>query len=80
MHSSGTCEHCRKAEAAKDLPKTVKSIAEDVIIRTIVGRGHDQTAHTFGQCAECGSIWVTYVDSGAGGHGRFHRRLTKDLF
>lgn len=80
MKSFGTCEQCKKAEATNSLPATIKSIGEEVVIRMVIGRGHDQTAHSFGQCAECGSIWVTYVDSGAGGHGRFHRRLTKDLF
>ena len=80
MKSSGTCNHCKEAEAANAIPKSAAPIGEEVVIRVAMGHGHDQTAHSFSQCAECGSVWVTYVDSGAGGHGRFHRRLTKDLF
>lgn len=66
--------------AEKILPKTAKAIGDEVIIRTSVGRGHDQTAHSFTQCSECGSVWIALVDSGAGGHGHSHRCLTKELF
>ncbi|MBK9160066.1 MAG: hypothetical protein IPM27_00600 [Nitrosomonadales bacterium] len=80
MKSTGSCEYCKKAVAEKALPETAKPIGDDVIIRTAIGRGHDQTAHNFSQCSECGSVWVSLVDSGAGGHGRFHRCLTTGLF
>jgi signal recognition particle GTPase len=80
VNSTGACKECREAEAAKRIPETVKVIGEEVVIDTRVGRGYDQTAHSFHQCANCGSVWVTYVDSGAGGHGRFHERLTKSFF
>jgi hypothetical protein len=80
MKSSGTCNHCKEAEAANTIPKSAAPIGEEVVVRTAMGRGHDQTAHFFSQYADCGSVWVTYVDGGVGGHGRFHRRLTKDLF
>ncbi len=80
MKSSGTCNHCKEAEAANGIPRNAAPIGEEVVIRVAMGHGHDQTEHSFSQCAECGSVWVTYVDSGAGGHDRFHRRLTKDLF
>lgn len=61
-------------------PKALTEIGRPVTCRVAVGRGHDQTEHTFLQCDECGSVWVRLVDSGAGGHGRFMRRLTADLF
>lgn len=80
MKSSGTCNLCKKAEAANDIPMSAAPIGQEVAIRVAMGHGHDQTAYSFSQCAECGSVWVTYVDSGAGGHGRFHRCLTKELF
>jgi DNA-directed RNA polymerase subunit M/transcription elongation factor TFIIS len=80
MNSSGTCSSCRNAEVAKVIPETANAIGDEVVISTTVGRGYDQTVHTFYQCADCGSVWVTYVESGAGGHGRFHERLTKSLF
>jgi hypothetical protein len=80
MKSSGSCDQCRKAVAENDIPKTVKPTGESVVIRTSIGRGHDQTDHEFTQCAECGSIWLTIVDSGAGGHGRFHHCLTRKFF
>lgn len=80
MKSSGTCKHCIEAENAKILPKNVTVIGEDVVIGTSVGRGFDETTYSFAQCNECGSIWVQYNDSGAGGHGRFQKRLTKGLF
>ncbi len=80
MKSSGTCDYCKKATAENNLPETAKAIGDEVVIRTGIGRGHDQTAHNFTQCLECGSVWVTLVDSGAGGHSRFHHCLTKGLF
>ena len=80
MNSVGACDECRNADNQNDIPETVSNIGDRVVIRTAVGRGHDQTEHIFGQCSTCGSVWVTYIDSGAGGHGRFHRRLTRDLF
>lgn len=80
MDSAGVCENCRAAEAANAIPRDVRPIGEPVRRRVAIGRGHDQTEHFFSQCAKCGSVWVSYVDSGAGGHGRFHRRLTRDLF
>lgn len=61
-------------------PKGLTEIGRPVTCLVTVGRGHDQTEHTFFQCDECGSVWVRLVDSGAGGHGRFMRRLTADLF
>lgn len=80
MISSGSCDCCKKAKETKTLPETAKSVGDEVVIRTTIGRGYDQTAHSFSQCSEYGSVWVTLVDSGAGGHGRFHRCLTSDLF
>lgn len=80
MKSLGGCDLCKEAEAANVLPNSVTSIGQEVVIRVAIGRGHDQTAHSFSQCGECGSVWVSYVDSGVGGHGRFHRCLTKNLF
>ena len=80
MNSTGACPECLAADQANDLPAAAAPIGEQVTIRVAVGRGHDTTDHTFHQCAHCGSVWVTYVDSGAGGHGRFHRRLTANLF
>jgi hypothetical protein len=56
------------------------SVRGTPVIETSVGRGKDETGHEFTQCDECGSVWMTYIDSGAGGHGRFHRRLTKGFY
>lgn len=80
MNSSGTCALCKDAKAVGHLPDSATPIGQKVIIRAKFGRGHDQTTHTFSQCAKCGSVWVTTVDGGAGGHGYFNGRLTKDLF
>lgn len=80
MKSSGSCDYCKKAATEKGIPETAKPIGDAVVIRTSIGRGHDQTDHNFSQCSECGSVWVTLIDSGAGGHGRFYRCLTSDLF
>jgi uncharacterized protein with PIN domain len=70
------CNVCSKDQT----PPHLAPIGRPVVIRTSVGRGHDQTEHTFSQCEECGSVWVKYVDSGAGGHGTFWKRLTAGLF
>lgn len=80
MQSSGTCNDCKETEAANAIPKSTTPIGEEVVIRVTMGRSHDQTTHSFSQCVECGSVWVTYVDSGAGGHNRFYQCLTKNLF
>lgn len=80
MISEGKCEHCRQALAKGALHDALEEIGKDVLIRQKIGKGHDQTVHRFAQCKACGSLWVTLIDSGAGGHGRFHRCLTNDLF
>jgi hypothetical protein len=80
MNSSGSCNYCKKAREGKSLPETATPIGVSVKIQTTIGRGYEQTAHNFTQCTECGSVWVTLVESGDGGHGRFHRCLTSDLF
>jgi hypothetical protein len=80
VNSTGVCGECLAAEHMNHLPGAVVAIGDDVSIRVAVGRGHDTTVHSFHQCENCGSIWVQYSDSGAGGHGRFIRRLTAGLF
>jgi hypothetical protein len=80
MKSDKACEKCVAADSANGTPETAKPIGEEVTIRHSMSSGHMQTDHAFLQCSACGSVWVTYEDSGAGGHGRFSRRLTKDLF
>jgi hypothetical protein len=77
MNSKGSCEECRTGNIP---PTGAQSIGDPVAIGTAVGRGYDQTEHRFSQCKSCGSVWVTYEDSGAGGHGTFHKRLTAGLF
>lgn len=77
MNSRGTCAECR-SEAPKS--KKWKAVGEPVVCRVSVGRGYDQTEHSFYQCSECGSLWVKYEDSEAGGHGTFRKRLTEGLF
>jgi len=81
MNSSGKCIHCKAAALSSNtLPKSLKSIGQSVMISTTIGRGHDQTLYKFFQCPDCGSVWMAYADSGAGGHGTFHRCLTGDQF
>lgn len=70
------CKVCSKNQE----PKSLTEIGKPITTRHAVGRGHDQTEHTFFQCDECGLVWVQLVDSGAGGHGRFWQRLTEGLF
>ncbi|WDD90331.1 hypothetical protein Bsp3421_000156 (plasmid) [Burkholderia sp. FERM BP-3421] len=70
------CNSCSKEQTTKQL----QPIGRQVTIATSVGRGHDQTDFAFAQCEKCGSVWVKYVDSGAGGHGTFWKRLTAGLF
>jgi hypothetical protein len=79
MKSKGRCENCKK-EPFTLLGADMKSIGESVVIENPVGRGYDQTTHNFCQCTICGSIWVKYVDRGAGGRGNFLRCLTSALF
>lgn len=80
MLSAGACGRCREADKSNRLPDTASQIGDEVSFTTAIGAGHDSTDHTFHQCKDCGSVWVKYVDSGAGGHGRFTRRLTASLF
>lgn len=58
----------------------MQPIGEPVRVDTRFGRGTDSTAFKFFQCRECGSIWMEYEDSGAGGHGTFTKRLTEGFF
>ncbi len=77
IHRQRQCESCREA---KHPPATATKIGTPVLIRLKIGRGSDDTIHTFLQCPECGDLWVELRESGVGGHGRFYRRLTVDLF
>ena len=76
MTAKTTCADC----LAEKHSSNWKAIGESVVIRMSMGRGHDQTEYSFFQCGECGSVWAEYEDSGAGGHGRFAKRITKGLF
>ena len=80
MESKGVCESCLSSEKAGKLHDNTRSIGNEVLIISKVGRGKDRTEHVFFQCINCGSVWVKLVDSGAGGHGLFYQRLTKSLF
>ena len=77
MESKGACVECSKDQSP---PKNSKAIGEKVSVVSYAGRGYNEAAHSFSQCARCGSVWLTSTDSGAGGHGTLHRRLTKDLY
>jgi len=78
MESNGTCTACH-AKNGGAAPQW-KQIGEPVKTTIQLGKGHDDTDHTFYQCWICGSVWVRYSDSGAGGHGTFYKRLTESLF
>ena len=77
METQGACGQCKKDQLP---PKGAVQIGDTVASVVTVGRGYDKTAYSLSQCAKCGSVWLTYVDSGAGGHGTFHVRLTRDYF
>jgi hypothetical protein len=80
MKSTGVCKMCKGVEGKQASHKYMQPIGEPVELRVSVGRGHDMTEHFFLQCSKCGSVWVKLVDSGAGGHGTFYRRLTEGMF
>lgn len=77
MITSRKCKECIRAQRP---PDGAVLIGDTVIVETPVKRGYDQTSYAFSQCTTCGSVWVTYRDSGAGGQGTFHRCLTATLF
>ena len=72
--SGGPCPKCR--DAVDPSSNSLKEIGEAVFTKIILGRGTDTTNYSFFQCKKCGSVWTHYVDSGAGGHGRFWKKLT----
>ncbi len=47
---SGACNACSKDQTSRRLTP----IGRPVVVTTQVGRGHDQTEHTFLQCGDCG--------------------------
>jgi hypothetical protein len=66
--------------AGEPSTKNLEKIGRPILIETPIGRGMDRTEYFFFQCKKCGSVWTQYIDSGAGGHGRFWRKLTEGLF
>ena len=76
MQTNGKCNSCKNAQ----IPSNSKGIGEDVYHEMAIGKGYDRTDFKFFQCLDCGSIWVQYKDSGAGGHGNFSKNLTNKLF
>lgn len=75
IESKGKCAQC--ADTAKGPPGDAAEIGQRVVSTIRLDRGSDETEYSFRQCPRCGSVWMTYTDSGAGGHGRFHKRLTE---
>jgi len=74
---------CSDCQASTSIPKhwnTLVPIGKNVSSEIAIGRGHDRTDFYFFQCPMCGSVWMNYEDSGAGGHGNFWERLTKKFF
>ena len=81
IHSKGTCQACKAADGNMPRQETVEQIGNQVFTESIVGRGTDRTDYSFFQCKQCGSIWLNYEESGAGGHGGpWWKRLTKEFF
>lgn len=74
------CSDCRASIPSVEHRKVLKPIGDSVSHEIQVGRGHDRTDFYFLQCPTCGSVWMNYKDSGAGGHGDFWERLTKKYF
>jgi|HubBroStandDraft_5_1064220.scaffolds.fasta_scaffold01051_3 hypothetical protein len=74
------CNDCQQSAPSAEHRKVLKPIGETVTSEIRLKRGHDQTDYYFLQCPTCGSVWMNYRDSGAGGHGDFWDRLTKKYF
>jgi hypothetical protein len=72
------CSNClaSNTENRKALIPIGESAASEIKLK----RGHDRTDYYFFQCPTCGSVWMNYRDSGAGGHGDFWECLTKKFF
>lgn len=67
----GLCEECK----AEEFPRKNDKVGKKVIADIALGRGYSRTEYEYFQCLECGSIWLTMTDSGAGGHGTYRSRL-----
>ena len=80
IQTQGTCSDCKRMETHNNLHTALSAIGTRVTDEVILGRGNDRTNYRFLQCSLCGSVWVKYDDSGAGGHGHFLKRLTADLY
>jgi hypothetical protein len=80
IETQGACSDCKAPDSSRKPHAALVVFGNRVVDISTVGRGHEQTDYTFMQCSQCGSVWVKYQDSGAGGHGRFMKRLTAELY
>ncbi len=71
--ANGPCVDCEKNK----FPKNKEKIGIPVHHQTKLGKGYDQSTYEFFQCIDCGAIWQTITDKGAGGHGFYTSKLTK---
>lgn len=76
MKSNGACNNCKVSMKLE----LCTSIGEPVNTSIPLRRGYDDAEYSFFQCIECGSVWCQIVESGAGGHGKFFKRFTADMF
>jgi hypothetical protein len=74
------CKDCQASRPSLEHGKVLAPIGESVTCEIKLKSGHDRTDYYFLQCPTCGSVWMNYRDSGAGGHGDFWERLTKKYF
>ncbi len=72
MQSDGPCKAYAWGTHASLTP-----IGTEVIKQAAFAPGYEQTTFQFAQCADCGSVWMTYTEIGPGRQDPIVVRLTK---
>jgi hypothetical protein len=74
VQSDGPCKAC-----SWGIHPGLTPIGTEVVKAGAVAPGYDRTTFQFAQCGTCGSVWMTYTESGAGRQDAMNVRLTRDF-
>lgn len=61
VQANGPCKACQEGTGLR-----FQSIGTPVVKGSAFAPGYERTRFEFGQCKLCGSLWMTYTESGPG--------------
>lgn len=72
VQNDGPCKACQAGRHER-----FAAVGKPVVKATAFAPGYERTRFEFGQCEVCGSLWMTYTESGPGRDDKVRICLTR---